>query len=65
MERGESWLWREWLEGLCGKWNHVTSQHNQEGEGGLRVILGVRYMLDQKKSGGRLEPPLEEGRSPG
>lgn len=62
--RDKAWLWRERLEDLCGKWNQVTSQHNQKGEGGLRGILGGRYMLDQKKSGGGLEPPLEEGKEP-
>lgn len=48
----------------AGKWNHVTSQHNLEGEGGLRGILEGRYMLKQK-SGEGLEPSLKEERSPG
>lgn len=60
---GGAWLWKELLEGLCGKWNHVTSQHNLEGEGGLRSILEGRYMLEQKSEG--LEPSLkEEGKEP-
>lgn len=60
---GGAWLWKELLEGLCGKWNPVTSQHNLEGEGGLRGILEGRYMLEQKSGG--LEPSLkEEGKEP-
>lgn len=44
---GGAWLWKELLEGLCGKWNYVTSQHNLEGEGGLRGILEDGYMLEK------------------